>query len=80
MCSTPQAIRPWQHILEPLAGYLLLAERLHAEGPTFAEAWSFGPHDEDAGPVQWLIECLTAAWQAGGGAANWQLDPRPQPH
>ncbi len=77
---SPQAIRPWQHVLEPLAGYLLLAERLHTEGPTFAEAWNFGPHDEDARPVQWLIERLTAAWQAGGEAANWQLDPRPQPH
>jgi CDP-glucose 4,6-dehydratase len=77
---SPQAIRPWQHVLEPLAGYLLLAERLHADGPAFAEAWNFGPHDEDARPVQWLIERLTTAWQAGGGAANWQLDPRPQPH
>jgi CDP-glucose 4,6-dehydratase len=67
-------------VLEPLRGYLNLAERLHAEGPTFAEAWNFGPHDEDARPVQWLIERLTVAWQACGGAANWQLDPRPQPH
>jgi CDP-glucose 4,6-dehydratase len=77
---SPQALRPWQHVLEPLAGYLLLAERLHADGPTFAEAWNFGPHDEDARPVQWLLERLTTAWQAGGGTAHWRLDPRQQPH
>ncbi len=77
---SPQAIRPWQHVLEPLAGYLLLAERLHAQGPDFATAWNFGPAEEDARPVQWLVERLAAAWQAGGAAAHWRLDPQPQPH
>ena len=47
----PHAIRPWQHVLEPLCGYLLLAERLHANAARFGEAWNFGPADEDARPV-----------------------------
>jgi len=77
---SPHAVRPWQHVLEPLCGYLRLAERLYEAGPAFAEAWNFGPNDEDAKPVQWLVEHLTEAWREGGGVARWQLDPRPQPH
>lgn len=74
---SPHAIRPWQHVLEPLSGYLRLAERLATEGASFAEAWNFGPIDEDAQPVQWLAQRLTAAW---GGGAHWQLDTNFQPH
>jgi CDP-glucose 4,6-dehydratase len=77
LIRSPHAIRPWQHVLEPLAGYLLLAERLHADGQGFGEAWNFGPVDGEEWPVQRLVEQLTAAW--GGGAA-WRLDERPQPH
>lgn len=73
----PQAIRPWQHVLEPLAGYLLLAEKLHAEGPRWGEGWNFGPADEDARPVQWIVEQLTGLWGAG---ATWQSDHQPHPH
>ncbi|MBK8639742.1 MAG: hypothetical protein IPN92_16245 [Chromatiaceae bacterium] len=76
---SPQAVRPWQHVLEPLAGYLLLAERLHTEGTTFAEAWNFGPHDEDARPIQRLIQRLTAAWQAGGGQGTGSSTPGRNP-
>ena len=49
----PHAIRPWQHVLEPLSGYLLLAQKLFEDGPAYAEGWNFGPNDEDAKPVQW---------------------------
>ena len=63
----PDAIRPWQHVLEPLAGYLQLAERLIADGAAFAEAWNFGPSDELVLPVGELATKLAAAW--GGGAA-----------
>src|SRR4051812_32894796 len=49
----PGAVRPWQHVLEPLAGYLLLAEHLYSEPQRFAEAWNFGPADSDARPVSW---------------------------
>jgi CDP-glucose 4,6-dehydratase len=74
---SPYAIRPWQHVLEPLGGYITLAEKLYREGSVFAEGWNFGPADEDAKPVQWIVEQLTAAW--GEGAA-WQLDQGSQPH
>jgi CDP-glucose 4,6-dehydratase len=76
----PHAIRPWQYVLEPLCGYLMVAERLYQQGPDYAEAWNFGPNDEDARPVQWLVERLTDAWTQGGGVARWQLDPKSQPH
>lgn len=52
----PNAIRPWQHVLEPLSGYLTLAERLFVDGADFAEAWNFGPADEDARNVEWIVE------------------------
>ena len=78
---SPQAIRPWQHVLEPLAGYLLLAERLVGEGPAFAEAWNFGPADDDAQPVHRLIEHLRTAWRQGGGTPPpWHFDRQTQPH
>jgi len=74
---SPGATRPWQFVLEPLSGYLLLAERLFKEGPAFAEGWNFGPVDDDAKPVQWLVENLAGRW---GGGATWQLDARQHPH
>lgn len=73
----PHAIRPWQHVLEPLAGYMLLAERLCSDGPSFATAWNFGPDDDNAQPVETLVEHLCAAW--GPGAA-WERDTRSHPH
>ena len=74
---SPHAIRPWQHVLEPLSGYLALAEKLYTEGAIYAEGWNFGPADEDAKPVQWIVERLTREWGTG---ASWQLDQNPQPH
>jgi CDP-glucose 4,6-dehydratase len=73
----PHAIRPWQHVLEPLSGYLLLAEKLHEHGQAFAEGWNFGPRDEDARPVQWIVEKLCTAW---GQGAIWQHQPGDHPH
>ncbi len=73
----PNAIRPWQHVLEPLSGYLLLAEKLYQEGAAFAEGWNFGPSEEDARPVQWIVERLTQAW---GEGASWKLDDGKHPH
>ena len=73
----PHATRPWQHVLEPLSGYLVLAQRLHARGPEFAEAWNFGPDDDDAQPVQWIVEHLVATW---GGQARWVQDSGVHPH
>jgi CDP-glucose 4,6-dehydratase len=74
---SPHAIRPWQHVLEPLSGYLLLAEKLYTQGVAYAEGWNFGPADEDAKPVQWIVEQLTQQWGAG---ASWQLDGGEHPH
>lgn len=61
----PQSIRPWQHVLEPLAGYLLLAERLCSQGNKFAEAWNFGPDEADTKSVGWLVEHMAACWKQG---------------
>jgi CDP-glucose 4,6-dehydratase len=58
----PEAIRPWQHVLEPLWGYLLLAERLCAEGSAFAEGWNFGPFDADERTVHWVASRIANAW------------------
>lgn len=74
---SPHAIRPWQHVLEPLRGYLMLAQKLWQDGPKFAEGWNFGPSDEDAKPVQWIVQKLAEQW---GEGATWRLDDRPQPH
>ena len=73
----PHAIRPWQHVMEPLSGYLTLAERLYTDGPRFAEAWNFGPNDEDAKPVGWIVEKMAALW---GSDAQWHIDTDEHPH
>lgn len=73
----PQATRPWQHVLEPLSGYLLLARLLYTQGQTHAEAWNFGPRDEDARSVQWIVEHLCKSW---GAKASWLPQPGPHPH
>lgn len=67
----PHAIRPWQHVLEPLSGYLLLAERLWDGGEAYAEAWNFGPVDADARPVRWIVERMIERW---GDNASWRHD------
>lgn len=73
---SPLATRPWQHVLEPLSGYLMLAEKLFTEGQSFAEAWNFGPEETDAQPVQWIVEYLCSQMPN----AAWQCDASPQPH
>ncbi|MDB5819211.1 MAG: CDP-glucose 4,6-dehydratase [Rhizobacter sp.] len=73
----PHSTRPWQHVLEPLSGYLLLAERLFGNGQSEAEGWNFGPRDEDAQPVQWIVENMVSRW---GNRATWQLDGGEHPH
>lgn len=73
----PDAIRPWQHVLEPLSGYLILLQALWSEKQLFAEAWNFGPNDSDAKPVKWIAERLKDLW--GNGAA-WRQDNGIQPH
>lgn len=73
----PRAIRPWQHVLEPLSGYLLLAQKLYEDGTAYAEGWNFGPREDDARPVQWIAEQFTGLW---GEGASWVLDGAEHPH
>ena len=73
----PQSIRPWQHVLEPLSGYLLLIEHLWNHGAEFSGGWNFGPADEDARPVMWIVEHLINMW--GDGAAC-EVDDQKHPH
>jgi len=73
---SPRAIRPWQFVLEPLRGYLMLAERLTEDGASFASGWNFGPAEADARPVEWIADRLTTAW---GGGASWTLDQAAHP-
>lgn len=73
----PLATRPWQHVLEPLAGYLLLAQSLYDEGAKFASGWNFGPRDEDNRSVQEVVELLISNW---GKSAVWRKDGAEQPH
>jgi len=74
----PHAVRPWQHVLEPLRGYMMLAERLFGQGPDWAQAWNFGPSDSDARPVSWIAQHLADLW---GNGARWRTDTQAdQPH
>lgn len=73
----PRAIRPWQHVLEPLCGYLQLAEYLYQNGSAYSGAWNFGPNDHDAKPVEWIVEQMIARF---GQGASWQKDDNHHPH
>jgi CDP-glucose 4,6-dehydratase len=73
----PNAVRPWQHVLEPLRGYLTLAERLYCDGVTYAEGWNFGPNEQDAMPVGWIVDTMTTLW---GDGARSQIDAGDHPH
>lgn len=77
LIRSPYAIRPWQHVLEPLTGYLTLAEKLYTEGPKFAEGWNFGPEDKDAKTVEWIMAAICKFW---GDNASFSIDTNPQPH
>ncbi|MEZ8079760.1 CDP-glucose 4,6-dehydratase [Enterovibrio norvegicus] len=74
---SPHAIRPWQHVLEPLSGYITIAQKLYEEGPEYAEGWNFGPREEDAKPVDWIVNRLTKLW---GKGASWHLSEGAHPH
>jgi CDP-glucose 4,6-dehydratase len=73
---SPGAIRPWQHVLEPLSGYLLLAETLYTKGEGIDEAWNFGPKEDDARSVQWIVERLCSRV----AHSSWAADKSQQPH
>ena len=76
LIRSPNATRPWQHVLEPLSGYLLLAEMLYTQGADFAEGWNFGPEDADVRSVEWIVQQLCS----GSPGASWECDARTHPH
>jgi CDP-glucose 4,6-dehydratase len=73
----PEAVRPWQHVLEPLHGYIRLAEQLLTHDPRYATAYNFGPSEDDAQPVAWIAEKMKGFW---GDGAHWVLDPEAGVH
>ena len=77
MIRNPLATRPWQHVLEPLSGYLILAQALYEQGNKFASAWNFGPRDEDNRSVQEVVELMISQWDQ---SARWEKEGSEQPH
>jgi CDP-glucose 4,6-dehydratase len=77
MIRNPLATRPWQHVLEPLSGYLILAQALYDQGSAFASSWNFGPRDEDNRAVQEVVDLLISGW---GDAVCWEKEGLEQPH
>lgn len=73
---SPDAVRPWQHVLEPLSGYLLLAQKLIEEGAPYADAWNFGPREHDTQSVKWVVETLVGLCPGG----QWRQELSPQPY
>jgi CDP-glucose 4,6-dehydratase len=73
----PNSTRPWQHVLEPISGYFLLAENLYNHGNSFAEGWNFGPKDEGCKSVEWILDKMVANW---GDGASWEIDEQNNPH
>jgi CDP-glucose 4,6-dehydratase len=73
----PLATRPWQHVLEPLSGYLVLAQALYEKGAPFAQGWNFGPRDSDARAVQTVVDLLISEWRS---PASWVQDASEHPH
>jgi CDP-glucose 4,6-dehydratase len=73
---SPDATRPWQHVLEPLSGYLMLAQHLFEHGESFDGAWNFGPSIEDAKPVRWIVQRLCDSVPG----SPWRVDSGSHPH
>lgn len=73
----PQAIRPWQHVMEPISGYLSLAEKLYTQGSKYAQAWNLGPKDDDVKSVEEIVDYLVKKWPS---PVVWEADKDHQPH
>jgi len=72
----PKATRPWQHVLEPLSGYLILAQKLYENQKEYAEGWNFGPNVRDVKPVDWILDEMILQWPG----SVWELDKGVNPH
>jgi CDP-glucose 4,6-dehydratase len=77
MIRQPASVRPWQHVLDCLSGYLLLAEKVSSDAAQFGGAWNFGPRLADVRPVSWIADSLARSW---GGRAEWKVDAAAHPH
>lgn len=77
LIRNPYAIRPWQHVLEPLSGYLRLAQSLYEDGTNFAEGWNFGPNDSDTKTVEWIVQKMCELWW---DQAAYEIDEGSHPH
>ena len=77
LVRNPLSVRPWQHVLEPLSGYLVLAQSLYSEGKKFAQSWNFGPKDSDCKSVEWILNKMVKYWE---GEVNWYKDDKYNPH
>lgn len=76
----PEATRPWQHVLEPLSGYLLLAEKLYSSKDRYDSAWNFGPNPQDEKPVSWIADSVVRRWNQEDNTAKWQTCDKEHPH
>jgi len=74
---SPDAVRPWQHVLESLSGYLLLGRRLVEEGPRFGRSWNFGPDESDERPVVEVVRQICAGWD---NCPGYEIDHGDHPH
>jgi len=72
----PKATRPWQHVLEPLSGYLILAQKLYKDQKEYAEGWNFGPNEKDVKPVDWILNKMISKWPN----SSWELDQNSSSH
>lgn len=72
----PHAVRPWQFVMEPIRGYLMLAEKLWDEPEKYAEGWNFGPNEESSQEVGYIVKKLANQWE---GETNWKLDTLENP-
>ena len=73
---SPKATRPWQHVLEPLSGYLILAQKLYENQKDYAEGWNFGPNEKDVKSVDWILDQMIIKWPS----SSWELDQNSNPH
>ena len=73
----PNSVRPWQHVLDPLSGYIILAQQLYKKGLNFTGAWNFGPYENDAKTVKWITKRMSHFW---GDKPKWKVDKKNHPH
>ncbi len=76
LIRNPSAVRPWQHVCEPLQGYIMLAEQLWESGQKYAGGWNFGPEEDDTKPVSWITDYICHRW---GKGAQWRQDESNNP-